>query len=97
MEIKRTTEIVVETHRRFVIRQSESGEQIVCPQCAEPMLVAEAIAELFGISRRAVYRLIENETAHFAETEAGAVMLCPSSLAVILRGVAKQLPAPAAE
>ncbi|MCP9494025.1 MAG: hypothetical protein MSG64_06145 [Pyrinomonadaceae bacterium MAG19_C2-C3] len=92
MEIKRTTEIFVETNRRFVIRQSESGEQIICPNCCEPMLAAEAIAAVFGISRRAVYRLIETETAHFAETETGAVMICPSSLAAFFGNDAKQLP-----
>ncbi len=97
MKIKHTTEIFVETNRRFVIRQPESGEQIVCPQCCEPMLAAEAIAAVFGISRRAVYRFIENETAHFTETEAGAVMLCPSSLAAILGDDAKQLPGEVAE
>ena len=93
MEIKRTTEIFVETNRRFVIHQPETAEQFFCPNCNEPMLGVEATAALFGISHRAVYRLIEQNTAHFAETATGAVMLCPSSLAAFLDGRAKQLPA----
>lgn len=84
MEIKRTTEFFIETNRRFVIHQPESAAQIFCPHCAEPMLSAELTAAYLGISRRVVYQLIENGTAHFAETETGAVMICPSSLAEIL-------------
>ncbi|HEX8264676.1 MAG TPA: hypothetical protein VF596_04575 [Pyrinomonadaceae bacterium] len=82
MEIKRTTEILVETNRRFVIRRAEeSGEQLFCSRCGEPMLAAEQAASLIGISCRAVYRHIENGNIHFAEIETGAVMICISSLA----------------
>ena len=76
MEIKRTTEIFVETERRFIVCQPESGEQIFCRQCAEQMLAAETCAALFGVSRRSVYKIVETGTAHFTETESGAVMLC---------------------
>jgi excisionase family DNA binding protein len=81
MEIKRKTEILVETSRRFVIHQSDSPEQLTCPQCNEPMLTAEQAATLLGVSRRAVYQLIEAGSAHFAEIENGTVMICLSSLA----------------
>lgn len=92
MEIKRTTEIFVETERRFVVHQPEHAEQIFCPNCAESMLTAEQVAVVFDISRRAVYQFIENGTAHFVETETGAVMICASSLAAILSNVgAKQI------
>jgi hypothetical protein len=80
MEIKRTTEIFVETERRFVVCQPESGEQIFCRQCTEQMLAAETCAALFGVSRRSVYKIVETGTAHFTETESGAVMLCLRSL-----------------
>lgn len=83
MEIKRKTEIFVETNRRFVIHQQEPAEQIFCPQCAEPMLTAEQTAALFETSRRDMYRLVENSTVHFTETEAGILLVCPSSLAQI--------------
>lgn len=91
MEIKRKTEVFVRTKRRFVIHQSESTEQIFCPNCNELMLAAETAAVLFGINRRAVYQIIEHGTAHFAETVEGAVMVCPSSLADFLDRDTKQL------
>jgi len=84
MEFKRTTEIFVETKRRFVIRQPEAAEQFACPKCAEPMLAAEQIAVVFDISQRRLFQLVETGAAHFTETETGAVMICPSSLAEIL-------------
>ena len=88
MEIKRTTEIFIETERRFVVCQPQSSEQIFCRQCTEQMLAAETCAALFGVSRRSVYKIVENGTAHFTETESGAVMLClPSLRAAILNDV----------
>lgn len=93
MEIKRRTEILIETQRQIVVHDSDSSGQINCPQCGETMLAAEHAAAVFGISRRAAYQFIENETAHFVETETGAVMLCLPSLTAILRGGDnKQLP-----
>jgi hypothetical protein len=44
------------------------------------MLTAEQTATLLGISRRTVYQFVETGSAHFAETETGAVMICLSSL-----------------
>jgi hypothetical protein len=91
MEIKRKTEIFVETNRRFVIHEPESAEQIFCLQCAEPTLTAEQTAELFKVSRRDIYRLIENGTVHFTETESGILLVCPSSLAGVLASRTKIL------
>lgn len=84
MEIKRTTEIFVETKRRFIIEQIESNEQIVCPECAALMLAAEQIAVLLGVSRRSVYRLAETGAAHFSETGNGFLFGCPNTFAEIL-------------
>ena len=83
MEIKRTTEIVVETERRFVVHQTEHTEQIVCPVCAELMLTAEQAAGVFDISHRAVFQLVERGMVHFAETQAGVLFVCPSSVAAV--------------
>lgn len=80
MEIKRATEIYVETTRRFRIRQPEADETIVCPACGERMLTAEMSAAFFQIKCRRVYQIIETGAAHFAETETGATFVCPSSL-----------------
>jgi hypothetical protein len=92
MEIKRTTDIFVRTRRRFTIPQPEPAEQTVCSQCSAQMFAAEQIAVIFGVGCRAVYRLVEAGAAHFAETEAGAVMICHSSLEAAIYGSAKQLP-----
>ena len=84
MEIKRTTEILIATNRRFVIRQAEAAEQMACPHCGAAMLAAEQIAVVFGHSRRAVYQIVENGAAHFGETETGVLLVCPNSLAEML-------------
>ena len=80
-EITRKTEIIVETKRRFIIAQAANPEeQIFCPQCAALMIAAEHCAALLGVSRREIYRSVENGTAHFAETETGALLVCPAAL-----------------
>ena len=84
MEIKRTTEILIATNRRFVIRQPEAAEAVCCPNCGATMLAAEQCAVVFSLSRRAVYQIVETATAHFVETEAGLLLVCPNSLAEIL-------------
>ncbi len=97
MEIKRSIEISVEKTRRFVIRQPETYAAIRCPACGELMLTAEASAVLFRVKCRRVYRIVEAGAAHFAETETGALFICPPSLAEILGDDRKQLSAGARE
>ena len=80
MEIKRKFEMLIETNRRYVIRQSLPGGQIACVECGEPMLRVEQAAGLFSITQRRIFQFIETEAAHFAETENGAVMICITSL-----------------
>jgi predicted RNA-binding Zn-ribbon protein involved in translation (DUF1610 family) len=65
MEIKRRTEVLIETHRQIVVHDSESLEQIVCPQCGETMLTAEHAAPLTNLSNGII--------AHFVEAEPGAL------------------------
>lgn len=82
MDIKRTTEIFVETKRRIVVRgDAAANELIVCHVCGEPMLAVEEVAVGFGISRRAIYRFVERGAAHFIENTNGEVLPCPASLA----------------
>lgn len=80
MEIKRETELIIKTNRRVVIRQSETAKQLLCPQCDEPMLMAEQIAILLGMSRRGVYQRIESGTWHFIEDTDGILFVCSRSL-----------------
>ena len=89
MEIKRKIEVFIETSRRYVVHQPESpesNERTVCPECAAPMLAAEQIAVLLGMSRRSVYQLVETGAAHFIETGNGFLLVCPNSLAEFLTG-----------
>lgn len=84
MEIKRKFEMLTMTNRRYVIRQSPSGEKIICAECGKLMLTAEQAAKLLGITQRRIFQIVENDTAHFTETEAGAALVCLNSLANIL-------------
>jgi hypothetical protein len=81
MEIKRTTEILVETERRYVVQQPEHTEPIICSSCSEIMLAAEQAAAIFDLSNRTVYQLVEKGTTHFVETEMGSLFVCLRSLA----------------
>ena len=84
MEIKRTTEVLVKTSRRYVIRAAETAEQAVCPDCAGFMVTAEQTAAVCGVSRRRVYQFVESGSVHFAESEDGILLVCPNSLEEIL-------------
>ena len=93
MEIKRKFEKLVVTKRRFVIRQSPSGAQTTCAECGELMLAIEQAAVLSGIKQRRIFQIIETGAAHFTEIEAGAVMICITSLAEFLDGEQTLTPA----
>ena len=86
MEIKRKFEMSVATNRRYIIRQSKQVGQIACAECGEPMLTTEQAANMFGIKQRRIFQIIETEAAHFTEIEAGAVLICMTSLAEVLDG-----------
>ena len=82
--------MLVATNRRYIIRQSPLVRQIACAECGEPMLTAEQAANIFGITQRRIFQIIETEAAHFTETKVGAVMICITSLAKILNNNDKQ-------
>lgn len=84
MKIKRKFEMLIATNRRYIIRQPSAGSQITCAECGEPVLTTEKAAGFFGIKQRRIFQIIETDTAHFAEIEAGAVLICISSLALVL-------------
>ena len=86
MEIKRKFELLIETNRRYIIRQAPPGRQIRCAQCGEPMLRVEQAADFFGIKQRRIFQIIETEQAHFTETEAGVAMICITFLKETLDG-----------
>lgn len=86
MEIRRKTFVEIETPRRIsvIIPAAEIAEY--CPFCEapkQPLITAEHAAVMFGISRRTIYRFVEEGAAHFVENADGDVMLCPASLAAL--------------
>ena len=83
MEIKRKIGILIQTRRKFVIRQSPEGERVACAECGETMLSAEQTAALLTVSQRRIFQLVELGAGHFTETDAGALLVCPNSFAEI--------------
>ena len=84
MEIKRNFEKLVVTKRRFVIRQTPAVKQTACAECNEPMLPIAQAAVLLGIKQSRIFQIVETGAAHYTEAEAGALMICPTSLAAVL-------------
>ena len=84
MEIIRKTNVLIKTARKFVVHQSETIERIWCGQCDGHMVRAQMSADLFGVSSREIYRLIEREEIHFVETQANEIYVCPISIKNIL-------------
>ena len=82
--------MLVATNRRYTIRQSPSVRQIACAECGELMLMIEQAAGFFGVKQRQIFQIIETEAAHYTETEAGAMMICLTSMAEVLDGKAQE-------
>ena len=78
MKRKRRVEIVVETRRRVTL--AKSGPAPLCEMCSGPLLPAEVAVAVTGLSSRAIHRLVEAGGVHFAETPAGALLVCPNSV-----------------
>jgi hypothetical protein len=64
-----TTEIIIRSEEKIILRGAEV--QMLAPAIA---------AEIFGISQREIFRLIESGTLHFIERQPGAAMICLPSL-----------------
>lgn len=84
MEIKRKVELTVTTNRRYIIRRPASKSSAECAVCGKPTLTAEQSAKFFGISQRYLFRIIETNALHYAETETSEVLICITSLAEFL-------------
>jgi hypothetical protein len=77
------TEITIETERVLIIKQRKGRCLAWCPICAGqvPMVMVDEAATLSRVSARTIYRLVESERVHFAETPQGGLLVCLSSLA----------------
>jgi hypothetical protein len=81
MDFRKSIEAIIETHEVWIIRRSHTKETKLCKECADqaPMLTPEEVAELSGISVRAVYRQVEAGNVHFSEAAGGSLLLCCAS------------------
>jgi hypothetical protein len=80
--MKKTT-IVIETETVTAIRPKGPGSiPMHCPACGAevPMITIEEAAAVHGISQRQVFRDVEADQIHFAETADGAILICMNSL-----------------
>lgn len=84
MEIKRISEKLVVTRRKFVIRQTPLVKQTTCAECGEAMLPIAQAAVLFRLKQSRIFQFVETGAVHFTEAEAGALMICLNSLAAVL-------------
>ncbi len=84
MKIKRKIEMLVATNEIYVIRKTSTHKPTVCTECGEPMLAIAQAAVLFNIKQSRIFQIVETGAAHFTEIEAGALMICLTSLAAVL-------------
>jgi hypothetical protein len=80
---KTRTEITIETERVLLIKHRKGRILAWCPICARqvPMIKVDEAATLSRVSARTIYRWVESERVHFAETPQGELLICLSSLA----------------
>lgn len=72
-----------------VIRGPRKRKRVFCADCSEAavLVTVEEAVKMTGISARAIYRLIEAGSIHFAETADGLTLVCAATL---LARVAKE-------
>ena len=82
MRKKGRTTVTVESSEVLVIRKPGGSVFAWCPGCvAETVMIwPEAAAVLTGLSTRTIYRLVEADRIHFAETTEGLLLVCLNSL-----------------
>jgi hypothetical protein len=77
------TEITIETERVLIIKKSKGSVLASCPMCVQqvPMIKVDEAATMARVSSRTIYRWVESDKVHFAETPEGLLLICLSSLA----------------
>ncbi len=80
--MKRRTHIIMETERVLIIKDQAGTVRGWCEACEALARLAtpEIAAALTGLSRRAVYRLIETGQIHFTESPDAAIAVCLESI-----------------
>ena len=83
MKNRTRTEITIETERVLIIKKRKGSVLAWCPTCAGqvPMVKVDDAATIARVSSRTMYRWVESDKVHFAETPEGLLLICLSSLA----------------
>ena len=76
-----------EIHEWKTIERPRVTEKLYCSQCSGETnwLFPEEAMAVAGVSLRAIFRMIESRDIHFAETAAGFLIVCVTSLAIFGR------------
>jgi len=80
--MKRKIQFTVETHQLLVINRTNGSTLGWCSECAGnvPLIKPEEAAVLAGVSPRTIYRRVEADLVHFADSPEGWLLICLSSL-----------------
>jgi len=81
MKTKRRAEIIIEKER-IVMITGRHNIRVWCQQCGTDveMIHAGQAASLSGLTQRAIFRMIEAGSLHFAESVNGTLLICLLSL-----------------
>lgn len=85
MKITRKKEVIIERTRSVTIKLgSRSGERF-CSICRKdmPFVTIDDAAVARQTTARLIFRLVEKNVLHFAETENGSLLICFASLSKI--------------
>lgn len=79
---KRITEIEIECRETFVIALPSAAGRPACAKCGGAMILPAEAAALARLGLRAIFRMVEADSIHFADEETNGVFyVCASSLA----------------
>lgn len=78
MKITKTRQITVERERFVTVRFKDETGDFFCRECGKNVrfVSANAAALLCETTARRIFRRIEAGEIHFAETDAGAMLVC---------------------
>ena len=82
IRFKRQIEITVEVERRWVIHGAAGSVAAFCAACnrVSSLLTVDQAAAFSGVTSRTIYRWVEGEKLHSAETAEGWLRICFHSL-----------------
>ena len=85
--MKQETEITFEIEETIVLRASSTVLTAFCPVCGEPVLMVspQAITAISGLTEREIFRLVETNKIHFAET--GRILICLKSINELIKKI----------